>query len=279
VAGSGAEIAFLALPHGVSSQFAGPLLDAGLRVIDLSDEFRVQDAGVYEAFRGKKHQAPALLDAAVYGLPEIHGEAIQRARLIAAPGCYPTGVLLPLIPLLRERCVDPASIAIFSISGVSGAGRKAEIPLLFAECTESLRAYGAPGHRHLAEIEQELSLAAGCPVVASFTPHLAPATSGLLTTIYLSPLQPLTGARLAEIYANAYQNNGFVRVLGEGAFPDTKHVTGTNFIDIGWVRDPRNGRLVLLSAEDNLGKGAAGQAVQCMNIMAGFPETAGLLDA
>ncbi len=277
VARSGAEAVFLALPHGVSAEFARPLLDAGLRVIDLSDDFRVRDAEVYEAFHGKKHPAPDLLPLAVYGLPEFHAQEIRETRLVASPGCYPTSVLIPLIPLLQAGCIDPASLCVFSLSGVSGAGRKAEIPLLFVECNESLRAYGAPGHRHLAEIEQELSWAARRPVTVSFTPHLVPVTAGLVTTIYTEPTQGLPLDRIAQVYAEAYDAQPFVRVLGENAFPDSKHVLGSNFIDLGWIQDPRTGRLILFSAEDNLGKGAAGQAVQCLNLMFGLPETTGLL--
>ncbi|HUF60937.1 MAG TPA: N-acetyl-gamma-glutamyl-phosphate reductase [Verrucomicrobiales bacterium] len=274
---SGAQAVFLALPHGVSAEYARPLLDAGLRVIDLSDDFRLRDPGVYEAFRGRKHPAPDLLPSAVYGLPEFHAQEIREARLVASPGCYPTSVLIPLIPLLQADCIDPTSICAFSLSGVSGAGRKAEIPLLFVECNESLRAYGAPQHRHLAEIEQELSWAARRPVIVSFTPHLVPVTAGIATTIYANPTPGLPPDRIAQVYSEAYKTQPFVRVLGENVFPDSKHVTGTNFIDLGWVQDLRAGRLVLCSSEDNLGKGAAGQAVQCLNVMFGLPETAGLL--
>lgn len=273
---SGAKCAFLALPHGVAWQFAEPLLAAGWRVIDLSDDFRVQDAASYEQYRSHPHPAPHLLGQSVYGLPEIHAEAIRQARLLASPGCYPTSVLLPLIPLLRARCVMPQSIRVFSMSGVSGAGRKAEIPLLFCECNESLRAYGIPKHRHLAEMEQELSRAAGEQVLISFTPHLVPITAGMTSTIYADAAPGMTAQSVGEALEQAYANRPFVRLLGEGKLPDTKNTRGSNFIDIGWVHDPRTNRFVLCSAQDNLGKGAASQAVQSFNLMHDFPETMGL---
>jgi len=242
----------------------------------LSADFRLSDPAVYEEFYGHPHPAPELLADAVYGLPEIRPEEIRTAKLVASPGCYPTSILLPLLPLLRERLLDPASIIANSMSGVSGAGRKADVSLLFCECNESLRAYGLPKHRHLSEIEQELSIAAGEPVVITFIPHLVPVTAGICTstTALLSPGADIdaVGAALEKAYAG----KPFVRLLGRGICPDTKHVTGTNFIDIGWQYDPRAGRLILLSAEDNVGKGAGSQAVQSFNLMFGFSETAGL---
>jgi N-acetyl-gamma-glutamyl-phosphate reductase len=274
VAASGAEIAFLALPHGKAAAYASALLDKGLRVIDLSADFRVHDAEVYKEFYGETHPAPKLLPEAIFGLPEIHGAAITDARLVASPGCYPTSIILPLLPLLHNKLIDPASIVANSCSGVSGAGRKADLSLLYVECNESVRAYGLPKHRHLSEIEQELSLAAGSPVVITFIPHLVPVNAGICTTTTAT----LTGS-LDDVSAaleSAYANSPFVRLLGPGGCPDTKNVTGTNFIDIGWHHDPRTGRLLLLSAEDNLGKGAASQAIQSMNLMAGFAETTGL---
>lgn len=273
---SGAHVAFLALPHGVACQFAEPLLDAGWRVIDLSDDFRVRDAEVYAAFRDHPHPAPHLLERAVYGLPEIHGAAIREASLVACPGCYPTSMLLPTIPLVQERCIDPTSIRIASMSGVSGAGRKASLPLLFVECNESVRAYNIPKHRHLAEVEQELGRVAGEPVVISFTPHLVPVTAGIATTIYADAVPGHRGDRLAKIYERAYAAAPFVRILGEGVLPDTKHVVGTNYLDLGWVYDARTDRFVICSAEDNLGKGAASQALQNFNLMHDLPQTLGL---
>ena len=274
VAATGAEIAFLALPHGVAAGYASSLIDRGLRIIDLSADFRLEDPEVYKEYYDNDHPAPELLKEAVYALPEVHREKIIGARLIAAPGCYPTSISLPLIPLLREKLIDPTTIVTCSMSGVSGAGRKADLSLLFCECNESVRAYGIPKHRHLSEIEQELSHAAGEKVFISFTPHLVPVHNGIHSTTSAQLIGDPEKIQLA--LENAYGDEYFVRLLGRGGCPDTKNVTGTNFIDIGWQYDPRTGRVILLSAEDNLGKGAAGQAVQNLNIICGFSETDGL---
>lgn len=277
IAASGAEFAFLALPHGLAAEFAGPLLKKGLRVLDLSADFRLHDPSVYEEFYHAKHPAPELLGDAVYGLPEIHRAAIAQARLVACPGCYPTSITLPLVPLLRRGLLDMGTIIANSLSGVTGAGRKAEISLLFAECNESARAYGVPVHRHLSEIEQELSLAAGETIQISFAPHLIPLNRGMITTIHVDFSQEAGIDAVTDAYETDYGAEPFVRLLGAGSIPDTKHVSRTNFIDVGWRFDARTGRLVLLSAIDNLTKGAAGQAMQCFNLVAGFPETTGLL--
>lgn len=273
--GSRAAFYFLALPHGVAAEFAEPLLREGHRVIDLSADFRTHDPGVYQEFYGAAHPAPHLLGEAVYGLPEFHRDDIRQASLVACPGCYPTSILLPLLPLLRDRLVRPGDLIADSMSGVSGAGRKVELPYLFAECNESLRPYGVPKHRHLSEIEQELSLAAREKVTIQFTPHLVPVTRGILSTIYARPLAP--AEEIAAAYEKAYAKEFFVKMLGGDALPDTKNVVGTNVIEIAWRIDPRTGRLIIMSAEDNLLKGTSGQAVQCFNIMCGFEETAGLL--
>lgn len=279
IAASGARFAFLALPHGVAAQYALPLLERGLRVIDLSADFRLRSAGTYQEFYQQPHPLPQLLDEAVYGLPEWRATDIAGARLVASPGCYPTSVLLPLLPLLRAGLVDPASIHVSSMSGVSGAGRSASLPLLFCECAESLRPYGLPKHRHLSEIEQELSLAAGSDVVISFVPHLVPVRRGILTTTVARPAADATPEAVGDTLRAAYAGQPFVRLLEPGALPDTKHVTDTNFIDIGWSPEPRSGRLILCSAEDNLGKGAGTQALQSFNLMAGLPQACGLLEA
>lgn len=276
IAAAGAEVAFLALPHGVAHEFAIGLLERGIRVIDLSADFRLDDAAVYEEFYDHAHPAPALLQEAVYGLPEINAESIRSARLVASPGCYPTSVLLPLIPLLRAGILQPQSICVFSMSGVSGAGRKEAIPLLFCECNESVRAYSVPKHRHLSEIEQELGKAAGVPLNITFTPHLIPVTAGIATTIYAAPQPGHENADLDVIYREAYGSSPFVRLRGRNQCPDTKDVVRTNFIDIGWSWDTRTGRCIVMSAEDNLWKGAASQAVQSFNLMTGQPETTGL---
>lgn len=277
IVATGAATAFLALPHGVAAEVAVPLLEAGLTVIDLSADFRLEEAEVYREFYEHEHPAPELLREAVYGLPEVHADRIKTARLIASPGCYPTSVLLPLVPLLWAGLIDPATITTCAMSGVSGAGRKASVPLLFAECNESVRAYSVPKHRHLSEIEQELSRAAGHEVRLTFTTHLVPVTAGICTTTYALLRPGVTAADLEKAYAEAYRAAPFVRLLGTGGCPDTKNVVGTNFIDIGWAVDERTGRSILLSAEDNLIKGAAGQAVQSFNLRHGFDETLGLV--
>lgn len=274
VAASGATVAFLALPHGTAAEYATALLAKGLRVVDLSADFRLEDAAVYEEFYGEAHPAPELLPEAVYGLPEVHGDRIRGAQLIASPGCYPTSILLPLLPLLRAGLIDPSTIVANSMSGVSGAGRKANLSLIFVECNESVRAYGLPKHRHLSEIEQELSHAAGETVVITFVPHLIPVNSGICT----STSAKLTGdfSEVERVLQQSYQDSTFVRLLGAGGCPDTKNVTRTNYIDIGWHHDERTGRLLLLSTEDNLGKGAASQAIQSFNLMCGLEEDSGL---
>ncbi len=272
---SGAEYFFLALPHGLAAEFAAPLFEAGRRVIDLSADFRLRDEATYREFYGEVHGAGHLFAEAVYGLPEVYRDSIRKARLVASAGCYPTSILLPLIPLLKAGLIDPADIAVSSASGVSGAGRKAETSLLYGECNESLRAYGIPKHRHLSEIEQELSLAAGRTVVISFVPHLAPMTRGIHTTIFTRPAPGIAMERILPTLQEAYAKEPFVRV--SEALPDTKHVSGTNFCDISARVDPRAGRILLTSAIDNLVKGAAGQAVQNFHLMAGLDEAEGLI--
>jgi N-acetyl-gamma-glutamyl-phosphate reductase len=241
----------------------------------LSADYRLREAAVFEEFYGEKHPAPELLGEAVYGLPELHRAEIAGARLVASAGCYPTSILLPLVPLLKSGLIDASSITVSSASGVSGAGRKADTLLLYGECNESLRAYGVPKHRHLSEIEQELSLAHGDKVMITFVPHLAPMTRGIHTTIFTKPVAGVTAEDAMGVLEKAYNAEPFVRVSRQ--LPDTKNVTGTNFCDISLRDDGRTGRLLLFSAEDNLVKGAAGQAVQNFNLMAGFDETAGLL--
>jgi len=280
-----ADVVFLALPHGVAAEYAVPLLEAGCVIINLSADFRLKSAETYKEFYAHDHPAPDLLKKAVYGLPEIYREQIKKASLVASPGCYPTSILLPVIPLLKAGLVKPTGIIADSLSGVSGAGRKAEADYLFCECNESARPYGVPKHRHLSEIEEQLSLAAGAKVILQFTPHLIPVNRGILTTLYVAPethfstateMNALNG-KVAACYAKAYGKEPFVRLLEGKALPDTKNVTGTNVIEIAWRLDPRTGRLIVMSAADNLVKGAGGQAVQSLNILCGFPETAGLV--
>jgi len=273
---SGATTVFLALPHGLAAEFAAPLRKAGVQVVDLSADFRLKSAEVFAEFYGEKHPAPELLAEAVYALPEICGSsALKGAGLLACPGCYPTSILIPLVPLLRRKLIEPDSIVINSQSGVSGAGRKSEAALLFAECNESLRAYGVPKHRHLSEIEQELSAAAGATVTVTFTPHLVPVTRGMISTIVVKPAKGADAKSVEAAWHGAYQGRPFVRIVPH--LPDSKHVTGTNFVDIAVREDARTGRLLLFSALDNLGKGAAAQAVQAFNLSHGWDETAGLV--
>jgi N-acetyl-gamma-glutamyl-phosphate reductase len=272
-----ADVVFLALPHGVAAEFAVPLLDAGCVVIDLSADFRLKSAEIYKEFYAHDHPAPELLKKSVYGLPEIYREQIKKSLLIASPGCYPTSILLPTIPLLKSGLIKSTGIIADSLSGVSGAGRKAELDYLFCECNESVRPYGVPKHRHLSEIEEQLSLAAKSQVTIQFTPHLIPVNRGILTTLYLEPAEKLSNEKIAACYKKFYGDEPFVRLLEGKSLPDTKNVEGTNVIEIAWRLDPRTNRLIVMSAEDNLVKGASGQAVQSMNILCGFPETAGLV--
>jgi len=280
-----ADVVFLALPHGVAAEYAVPLIKAGVGVIDLSADFRLKSAAVYKEFYAHDHPAPELLKKSVYGLPEIYRDEIKKSLLIASPGCYPTSILLPVIPLLEAGLIKPDGIIADSMSGVSGAGRKAEIDYLFCECNESVRPYGVPKHRHLSEIEEQLSRTANIPVTIQFTPHLMPVNRGILTTLYLTPKEAFHGAagaakiaeKISGCYHAAYAQEPFIRLLEGNSYPDTKNVAGSNILEIAWRLDPRTGRLIVMSAEDNLLKGASGQAVQSLNILCGWPETAGLV--
>jgi len=271
------DLFFLALPHGAAATYAKVLVAAGKRVIDLSADFRIADRAVYERYYGP-HHAPELIAAARFVLPELTAPAWKaEAKLVAAPGCYPTSILVPLAPLLRAGVVAREHIVVNSCSGVSGAGKKAEEMYLFVERAESTKAYGLVKHRHLAEIEEQLALLTGAPTIIQFNPHLVPMRRGIATTITV-PAAP--GAGLEQLYAAwraAYAGRPFVQLLAAGETPDTAHVVGTNRIDISAVHDSRTGNFVLTSAVDNLLKGAGGQAVQIMNLWCGFEETAGLL--
>jgi len=271
-----AEFVFLALPHKTSMAVGADLVKRGVRVLDLSADFRLKDPAAYRTWYGFEHLAPSLLGEAVYGLPELHREEIAAARLVAVPGCYPTSAILGFSPLLARGLADPETIVIDSISGVSGAGRKPELPTHFSEANESLKAYGVGSHRHTPEIEQELSGVAGRPVTVTFTPHLAPLTRGILTTITARLAGARSTAELLGVYREFYRGRSFVRVLEEGRLPETKHVLHSNLCDVGLVSDARTGRVIVVSAIDNLVKGASGQAVQCFNLMAGLDERAGL---
>ncbi|TVP77682.1 N-acetyl-gamma-glutamyl-phosphate reductase [Thioalkalivibrio sp.] len=270
----GCDAVFFATPHGVAHALAGPLLERGVRVIDLSADFRIRDAKIWTHWYGQAHGAPQWLDEAVYGLPELNRERIREARLLAVPGCYPTAVSLGLLPLLQARAIDPTDIIADAKSGVSGAGRKAQVGGLFAEVGENFRAYGSAGHRHLPEIRQTLETVVGGPVGLVFQPHLVPMIRGIHATLYARPLD--VDMDFQALFEAFYREEPFVDVLPPGAHPETASVRGTNLCRIAVVRPVESERLMVLSVIDNLVKGASGQAVQGMNLMFGFPEGQGL---
>ena len=271
------DLAFTALPHAASAPTVAALRAAGIAVADLSADFRLRERPVYEAWYGP-HAEPDLLGQAVYGLPELYRDELAGASLVACPGCYPTSALLPLVPFLREGLVETAGIVVDSKSGVSGAGRKLDPGFLFAELDENARAYSVAAHRHAPEIEQEASVAAGETVQLTFVPHLLPTVRGILTSVYCRPRKALSSADARALLRETYADETFVRVLPEGETPSLAAVRGSNFCDVAAVADERNGMLVLLSSLDNLVKGAAGQALQCANLMSGIPEQTGLLE-
>jgi N-acetyl-gamma-glutamyl-phosphate reductase len=270
------DLWFLALPHGAAADYAKALLPAGRKVVDLSADFRIAELAVYEKYYGS-HHAPGLLPNARFVLPELTDPKwTKELQLAAAPGCYPTSVLVPLAPLLKAGVVSHDHIVANSFSGVSGAGKKTEEQYLFVERAESAKAYGLTKHRHLAEIEEQLSAFAGGKIVIQFNPHLAPMRRGIATTITVPAAKGATIEGLYAAWRNAYTGRSFVSILPAGDTPDTAHVTGTNRVDISAVHDPRTGNFVITSVLDNLVKGASGQAVQIMNLWLGFPETSGL---
>ncbi|MBQ4515742.1 MAG: N-acetyl-gamma-glutamyl-phosphate reductase, partial [Clostridia bacterium] len=272
------DVVFTALPHGASKEVIPSLYEKGLKVIDLSGDFRYNDKEVYAAWYGQEHSSPELLDVSVYGLPELHREEIKKTTLIGNPGCYTTCSIMGLAPLLANKAIETKNIIIDAKSGVSGAGRSLSIDNHFCECTESLKAYKVATHRHTSEIEQELSLVAGEDITLSFTPHLIPMKRGILATIYANLKKPYTKDELIKMVKDFYKDEYFVRVYDSG-LPETNHVAGSNFIDIGLEVDTRLNRVIIISAIDNLIKGAAGQAVQNMNLLFGFDETEGLKNA
>jgi N-acetyl-gamma-glutamyl-phosphate reductase len=272
---SGIDLAFCCLPHGTTQEVIAKL-PRHLKVVDLSADFRLADLPTYAQWYGHDHRAPELQKEAVYGLTELKRKQIAPARLVANPGCYPTSAQLPLIPLLEAKQIATDDIIIDAKSGVSGAGRDAKLGSMFAEVTEGIHAYGVASHRHAPEIEQGLSEAAGKPIVVNFTPHLMPMSRGILSSIYVR-LHNGTGVEdLRRTLEKRYAGEPFVRLLPAGQSPQTRHVRGANHCLIGLFADRVPGRAILLSAIDNLVKGASGQAVQNMNLMAGLPETAGL---
>jgi N-acetyl-gamma-glutamyl-phosphate reductase len=268
---------FTAVPHQEAMEIvAGLQGKKGLRIIDLSADFRLRQAETYGEWYGP-HRAPELLTEAVYGLPEIYFSRIQKARLIGNPGCYPTSVILGLAPLLKAGVVQADGIVIDSKSGVSGAGRSLALGSLFCEADEGFRAYKVGGdHRHIPEIEQELSLLAGRSLKVTFTPHLVPMSRGILSTMVLTPEKELTWKGIWDLFEDFYREAPFIRLIGEGDLPNTLRVRGSNYCEIGWRLDRRTGRLIVLSAIDNLVKGAAGQALQNLNIVMGWDQTLGL---
>ncbi len=272
------DVVFFATPHGVAMETVPGLLERGVRVVDLSADFRLQDIALWERWYKTTHLCPQLVPEAVYGLPEVNRQQIAKARLVAAPGCYPTAVQLGFIPLLRAGLVDVAQLVADAKSGVSGAGRKASIDYLVGEAGESIKAYGVTGHRHGPEIEQGLNRHSQQAVNLTFMPHLTPMIRGILATLY-APLREgvtVTAEQLQTLYQESYRQEPFVDLLPQGEFPATRNVKGANTCQISVTHLARNNRVVVLSAIDNLVKGASGQAVQIMNIMLGLPETEGL---
>lgn len=271
-----ADLIFLAVPHNTAMAAAAELLPLGRKVVDLSADFRLRDPAVYRQWYGVDHAAPELLKEAVYALPEFYRQQLTTARLVAAPGCYPTAVLLGLLPLFKREVIDPDSLVINAISGASGAGRKPDLSLHFAELHGNCKAYKVACHRHTPEIEQELSRCIGREVQVTFTPHLVGTVRGILATITATFVTFKDAEELRTLYRECYQNEPFVRILPEGRLPETKQVRGSNFCDIGLAVDARTRRAIVVVAIDNLVKGASGQAIQAMNVMMGLDERAGL---
>ncbi len=273
------ELVFVALPHTRAGEAVSALVNEGRKVVDFSADFRLKDPAVYERWYSVKHPAPELLSRAVYGLPELNREKIKGADIVANPGCYPTSAILALAPAVKEGLADTRNIIIDAKSGVSGAGRKADLPYHFAECNESVRAYSIATHRHTPEIEQEVGIIAGEQLQVLFTPHLIPMNRGILSTIYLTLKEKKSTEEIIDLYVDFYGDEPFVRVRAEGELPSTAETRSSNYCDIGLKVDERTGKLIVVSTIDNLGKGASWQAVQNMNILCGFDETEGLMSA
>ena len=271
-----ADVIFTATPQGFLASVLTEEILEKTKVIDLSADFRIKDVAVYEKWYSIEHKSPQFLAEAVYGLCEINREKIRGARLVANPGCYTTCSILTAYPLAREGLIDMDTLIVDAKSGTSGAGRGAKGPNLFCEVNENIKAYGVATHRHTPEIEEQLGYAAGRPVTLSFTPHLVPMNRGILATEYASLQELVSWEEVKKIYEKYYGKETFIRVLDQGVCPETKWVEGSNYVDIGFQIDPRTGRIILMGAIDNLVKGAAGQAVQNMNLLFGLPETQGL---
>lgn len=270
------DVIFTATPQGLCASLLDEEILSKVKVIDLSADFRIKDVAVYEEWYKLRHGAPKFIKEAVYGLPEINREKIREARLIANPGCYPTCSFLTVYPLVKEGLIDPSTLIIDAKSGTSGAGRGAKVANLYCEVNESIKAYGVAGHRHTPEIEEQLSLAAGEPVTISFTPHLVPMDRGILITAYASLAKAVSYEEVKAVYDRYYEKERFVRVLQKDVCPETRWVKGSNFVDVNVKLDPRTGRIIMMGAMDNMVKGAAGQAIQNMNLLFGLPEDKGL---
>ena len=270
------DVVFTATPQGLCSSLVSENVLSKVKIIDLSADFRIKDVDTYEKWYGIKHQSPQFIEEAVYGLCEVNRDKVKGARLIANPGCYTTCSILTAYPLAKEGIIDMRTLIVDAKSGTSGAGRGAKVPNLFCEVNENMKAYGVASHRHTPEIEEQLGYASGENVTISFTPHLVPMNRGILATEYATLKKDVTGEEVKAIYDKYYADEKFVRVLGEGVCPETKWVEGSNYVDIGFKLDPRTNRIVMMGAIDNLVKGAAGQAVQNMNLLFGFDEAEGL---
>lgn len=271
-----ADVVFTATPQGLCASLVSEEILKETKIVDLSADFRIKDVKTYEKWYGIEHKSPALIKEAVYGLCEINREDIKKARLIANPGCYTTCSILTMYPLVKEGLVDPDSIIIDAKSGTSGAGRGAKVPNLFCEVNESIKAYGVTNHRHTPEIEEQLGYAAGKEIRINFTPHLVPMNRGILATAYAGLRPGVTQEQVRSAYEKHYAGEYFIRLLEQGVYPETRWVEGSNFVDIGYKIDERTHRIVAMGAIDNLVKGAAGQAVQNMNLLFGLPENTGL---
>ncbi len=270
------DVVFTATPQGLCASLINEEILSKVKVIDLSADFRIKDVNIYEQWYKIKHPTPEFIKEAVYGLPEINREQIAHARLVANPGCYPTCSTLSIYPLVKEGLIDTDTLIIDAKSGVSGAGRGAKVDNLYCEVNESCKAYGVATHRHTPEIEEQLSYAAGKPVMINFTPHLIPMNRGILITAYASLKKEVTYEDLKAVYDQYYEKEQFVRVLPKDVCPQTRWVEGSNYVDVNFKIDPRTRRVIMMGAMDNVVKGAAGQAIQNMNLMFGLPENTGL---
>ena len=270
------DVIFTATPQGFLASVINENILGKTKIVDLSADFRIKDVKVYEKWYGIEHKSPQFIEEAVYGLCEVNRDKVKGARLIANPGCYTTCSILTAYPLAKEGIIDMRTLIVDAKSGTSGAGRGAKAPNLFCEVNENMKAYGVASHRHTPEIEEQLGYASGENVTISFTPHLVPMNRGILATEYATLKKDVTGEEVKAIYDKYYADEKFVRVLDEGVCPETKWVEGSNYVDIGFKLDPRTNRIVMMGAIDNLVKGAAGQAVQNMNLLFGLPESEGL---